>query len=305
MTTVAYLTSSDMVPGQVDTRGDLFELELQLAALVPACAQRGVALELCVWDEPDTARRVEAGAFAAVVVGTAWDYHARSEEFLATMDRFGARVPVLNPPKLLRWSAHKSYLRSLAAAGVRVVPTVWADRVDLATLRDAAAVLGSDRLVAKPIVGAGADRQVRWDVATPLPPAAQCPPGAALVQPFVPAIQTEGELSFLYFGGTFSHALRKRPRGGDYRVQSIYGGTEAPYHPTDAECAATAAVLAAVPGCTPDALLYARVDLVRAADGGLMLMELELVEPYLYPEQGPGLGGAFATALSSLLVPLT
>ncbi len=42
--------------------------------------------------------------------------------------------------------------------------------------------------------------------------------------------------------------------------------------------------------------LYARVVLGRDADGGLKLMELEMVEPYLYPLQGPELGPRMAAA---------
>ena len=41
--------------------------------------------------------------------------------------------------------------------------------------------------------------------------------------------------------------------------------------------------------------------MVRGLDGELALMELELVEPYLYPEQGPDLGAPFAERLLELL----
>jgi len=298
MKTVAYLTSADMVPGLPGGRDDLFELELQLAQLFTAAREVGFELVLSVWDDPRTLARVEAGEVDAVVVGTPWDYQDHPRAFLSTIDRFEARVPVLNPAAVLRWNAHKSYLRDLEQAGVRVVPTLWADRVDGASVAMAHAELG-DFLVAKPIIGACAVRQVRLTHGDPLPAPHLLPPAGALIQPFVPAIQTEGELSFVYCGGVLSHALVKRPRSGDYRVQSVYGGVEAVYAPTAAERAVADSVLAAVPGDDP--LLYARVDLVRAADGGLMVMELELIEPYLYPEQGPELGAHYARALSALL----
>ena len=301
MQRVAYLTSSDMVPGGAAARADLFELEHQLAAVVPACRARGLELELCVWDAPATAQQVAAGRYAAVVVGTPWDYHGRAETFLSQVDRFATAAPVWNPPRVMRWNTHKSYLRDLERAGVRCVPTAWVDRVDAETVAAAHRALGAEHLVAKPIVGAGAERQVRLRRGAPLPPAADGPPAAALLQPFVPSVQTEGELSLVFCGGRYSHALVKRPAAGDYRVQSVYGGREVPYEPTPAERSTAERALAAVPGCVPADLLYARVDLVRATDGGLMLMELELIEPYLYPEQGPELGAHFARALAARL----
>ena len=117
-----------------------------------------------------------------------------------------------------------------------------------------------------------------------------------MVQPFLPAVQTEGELSLIYFGGEFSHAAQKRPKAGDYRVQSVYGGTDSVYEPSDEALAVAHKVLQTL---THD-LLYARVDLVRHA-GSLCLMELEVIEPYLYAVQGPGMGARFFDALERLV----
>ena len=109
-----------------------------------------------------------------------------------------------------------------------------------------------------------------------------------MVQPFLESVTTEGEYSFLFFDGEFSHCALKRPAAGDYRVQSLYGGREVMHEPSEHEIAACKLVLAAA----RERLLYARVDMVRYADE-LALIELEVVEPYLYPEQGPQLGERF------------
>ncbi len=301
MKRVAYLTSRDMVPGAVGARDDLFELQLQLDAIQPACRDAGLALELRIWDDPSLLWSVENGLYDAVVVGTTWDYHQRAPVFFATLDRLGAHVPVCNPPGMVRWNGNKRYLAQLAGAGVPVVPTLWVDRVDAAAAARAHAHFDAARLVAKPVVGAGAVRQVVLEAGAPLPPVAERPPGAAMIQPFLPSVQSEGELSFLFFGGRYSHAVRKLPLAGDYRVQSIYGASELDYLPRQGECELARAVLAAVPGVAPAALLQARVDLVRHPDGALRVMELELIEPYLYPVQGPGMGARFARALAGLL----
>jgi hypothetical protein len=148
-------------------------------------------------------------------------------------------------------------------------------------------------IVVKPLVGASCRRQVRLRRGEALPAVEALPPDRCLIQPFLPSIRTEGEVSFLYFGGVFSHAVRKLPAPGDYRVQSHFGGRDLPYTPSPGDLAAAGRVLAAV----EDGLLYARVDLVRDLRGRLVVMELELIEPYLYPDQGPGTGEAFADAL--------
>ena len=114
-----------------------------------------------------------------------------------------------------------------------------------------------------------------------------------MVQAFLPSVTCEGEYSFLYFGGNFSHALVKRPKDGDYRIQSIYGGTEETYTPTTPERESARSVLDAL-DYTP---LYARVDLLRGLDGRLKLIELEMIEPYLYLSHAEGEGGENKGAL--------
>ena len=116
-----------------------------------------------------------------------------------------------------------------------------------------------------------------------------------MIQPFLPAIQHEGELSFIFVSGQLSHALIKRAAAGDYRIQSLYGGSEVPLAPAPADRAAAEAVMALLPFAKPP--LYARIDMVRLEDGQLALIEAELIEPYLYPEQGPGFGASLAEGL--------
>ena len=293
MRRIAYLTSADMVPGSGSGREDLFELELQLGQLVPALRDRGLELDLRVWDDPE----LRPADYAAVVVGTTWDYTTRAEEFLDRMDAFAAHSVVLNPPDVLRWNADKRYLQQLAERGVPTIPTAWIDRVDGAAVADARARLGAGEVVIKSVVGACAERQVRLAPGAALPPAEQCPPGAAMVQPFLQSIVEEGEISVIFCGDRPSHALRKRPAAGDYRVQSVYGGREEVVTLSADEDALCRRIIAAV----DRSLLYGRVDLVRGADGALKLIELELIEPYLYPEQGPELGRRYAAALEGLL----
>lgn len=290
---IAFLTSADMLAGHPQRREDHFELEYEYGPMRTACAARGIDLELAVWDAED----LDPSAFDAVVIGTTWDYAERPEAFLARLEAIEAAVPLFNPTRVVRWNLDKRYLADLERRGARVVPTLYEERADDAAIAAAFDRLEADELVVKPLVGASAWRQVRVRAGEALPPMEERPPARAMIQPFLPAVATEGEYSFIAFGRTLSHAVRKVPARGDYRVQSMYGAHEEVHRVDAQERALVERVLDAV----DEPLLYARVDLVRGLDDHLCVMELELVEPYLYPEQGPDLGEVFAAELERRL----
>ncbi len=292
MRPIAFLTAGCVLPGHPDQRIDSWEHDSELGPMTAACRARDIELRPVVWDDP-----FDLEAFEAFVVGTTWDYTDRPQAFLAALERIAARRPLWNPLPVIRWNIEKTYLRDLAERGASVVPTLWREAADEASIAASFDELGVDEVVVKPVVGASAWRQARVRRGEPLPPAEALPPAETMIQPFLPAAASEGEYSFIFFDGTFSHAALKVPAEGDYRVQSMYGGRTRVHQPTPDELAITAAVLDAVDG----PLLYARVDLMRGLDGRLAVMELELIEPYLYPEEGPGMGEAFADALVRLL----
>ena len=122
-------------------------------------------------------------------------------------------------------------------------------------------------------------------------------PYPMMVQPFLSKIQEEGEYSFIFIDGAFSHALLKQAKSGDYRIQSSYGGWETPVSPSTEDMADATAIL----GLMDEMPLYARVDMIRDTDERLVLMELELIEPYLYPKEGPELGPRMAQAVKARL----
>ncbi|MCI4646517.1 MAG: hypothetical protein MRY64_17175 [Hyphomonadaceae bacterium] len=286
---IAYLASQVTLPGSPIRRSDAFEHDYSMAALGPALTAQGMALEAVSWDAPD----VNWAGYAAVIIGTTWDYWDRQGEFLARLEEIEAATRLFNSSSLVAWNSHKGYLRDLEARGARLIPTLWIDKVTPERAADAFDTLGSVDLVFKRQVGAGAAGQYRLKHSDPVPEM----PHPMMVQPFLPAIAEEGEISFVMIDGELSHALLKRPAAGDYRIQSSYGGVETPLEPSKADLAAAKAVLATLDE-TP---LYARVDMLRAEDGGLLLMELELIEPYLYPLQGEELGQRLASAVARRL----
>ena len=121
---------------------------------------------------------------------------------------------------------------------------------------------------------------------------------ACLIQPFLSSVVEEGEFTFVFIDGEFSHGVLKQAAAGDYRIQSLYGGKESVFAPSAADLASARAVISALPFTAP---LYARIDMARLPSGELAVMEAEMIEPYLYPEQGPDLGERLAKAVLSRL----
>ncbi|HEV7507139.1 MAG TPA: hypothetical protein VGS07_19775 [Thermoanaerobaculia bacterium] len=255
--------------------------------------RRGAEVQPAVWDEPT----VDWSSFDRVVLRSCWDYHLRLPEFLSWLDRMErAAVPLWNPPALVRVNADKAYLEPLAASGVPVVPMV---RMEKGEPADLAAILderGWAEAVVKPAVSASAfrTRRLRQDEAGTAQEdfAGMLAGSAVLVQPFVPEIQTRGEWSFLFFAGEFSHAVLKRPRDGDFRVQHELGGSAALERPAPVLVEQARAVCERISG----PWLYARVDGVELA-AGFTLMELELIEPSLFLSYDPQAPGRFADAV--------
>lgn len=223
-----------------------------------------------------------------------WGYH-RDGDWRGKVGEWEQQgLPLHNPPPVLRWIADKSYLATLQEAGAPVTPTIFVDAVTEEALTQAAEQLGVGQLVVKPRISAGAFQTIRWSPGEPLHGA---PDGAAMIQPYLSYIESEGEASLIYLGGTFSHAVSKRPQPGDFRVQPEFDGIIAAHDPAEDELAAAELALKAA----GEDLLYARVDLVRDRQGAPVLMELELVEPDLYLRYDEAAPARFARACAAKL----
>jgi len=232
------------------------------------------------------------GDFDLVLPLLTWGYHRAGpawQETVSDWERRGIRLQ--NPAGVLKWNADKLYLGRLAERGAPVVPTLYVERATEEVLEHAAAAFGTEALIAKPQISASAWQTIRWSPGAPLDGG---PEGPAIIQPFLPAILDEGEISLIYVAGAFSHAIRKRPSPGDFRVQPEHRGIITPHEPAVDERAAAEAILAAV----EEDLLYARVDICRETSGLPVLMELELVEPDLYLQHDPNRGDVFAEAVA-------
>jgi glutathione synthase/RimK-type ligase-like ATP-grasp enzyme len=261
--------------------------------LIPALAAGGVHASAAVWSDPS----VDWTTFDAVVIRSCWDYHLRHHDFLAWVARLErAGVALWNPPAVIRWNAEKGYLRELGERGVRIVPTRWIERGSTDTLHDLLHGAGWDAAVVKPAISASAHETWRTSRDAAARDEARfralLERGRVLVQPFMEEVVATGEWSLVFIGGEFSHALLKRARSGDFRVQSEHGGSASRGDPGAHVVEQARRALHA--GASDS--LYARVD-GCVVDGELVLMELELIEPLLFLAEHPDAPARLAAAL--------
>jgi glutathione synthase/RimK-type ligase-like ATP-grasp enzyme len=251
-------------------------------------AGSGAAVDAIPWTEAGDLR-----GYDLILPLVAWGYHLRYAEWLEFLGRLERDdLPVVNPAPLLRWNSDKSYLTELTGKGVATVPTIFVEACDddhLAAARDSFA---TERLVVKPPVSGGATGTHLLGPADRLP--ADCRSRPTIIQPMVETIVTEGEYALMLFDNVLSHAVRKRPKAGDFRVQPHLGGTTVACAPPPGGAELAIAALAAAPASAS----YARVDMIRGEDGALMIMELELIEPALFLDLVADGGAAFVRAIA-------
>lgn len=254
--------------------------------LVPELERCGAPVVVVPWSDPTADWSRCAGA----VVRSTWDYHLQLDRFIEWTDCLdGLGVRLMNSAALLRWNAEKTYLRQLESSGVPVVPTRWICRGDQDRLSDVLKEAHWEQAVVKPVVSASAHETWRTDrdSASRQEPRfrAMVENGEVMVQPYLSEIETAGEWSMVYLGDRFSHAVVKRPKPGDFRVQNQFGGSREVVQPDPELLAAARVVL----DHAPDRTTYARID-GCVIGGRFTLMELELIEPELFlgtSEHGP------------------
>lgn len=257
---------------------------------------RGAETLSLAWNDP----AADWNGVDLCLVRSTWDYHDSHPEFLDWTRRVEAQAPLQNPAPLIAWNSEKTYLRELANQGVPTVPTEWVGRDEPVDLEAILADRGWQEAVIKPVVDLGAKNlhRVRAGSGEAEPALATVlERGEAMVQPFLPSLEAKGELSLIYIDGSFSHAVRKHPAAGDFRVQSIWGGTATPTAPDPAATKVADLALAQL----DDPPLYARVDLVTGLDDEPALIELELIEPNLYLSTCPPAAQHLANSVMEIL----
>lgn len=286
------------------TAADFPDLDEDGPVLVDALSRQGFQAGPAVWTDP----RVDWSTYDLVVVRATWDYAPRRDEFVAWAERVAAVTRIANPAPVLRWNTDKTYLRGLTDAGLPVVATDWL------VPGDTFATPVQGEYVVKPAVSAGSRDTNRYlavdhDALAAAHAIALLAAGrTVMVQPYLAGIDTAGETALLFFGGAYSHSIRKAPLltpamepvAGAYKEEQIQ-----PREPSAEEREVAEQVLDALPAVSParrEDLAYARVDLVPGHDGRPTLLELEVTEPSMFlvhdGAEGADAADRFAAAIA-------
>jgi len=262
-----------------------------LEALLNALRAFGVEASYRPWKDtpPDVFVAAEA-----VLPLCCWDYYDDPARFLAWINALEARgTRLLNAPDLLRWNFRKTYLLEMEAAGLSVPRTLHLPDVSRAAIEGFMEQEGWPVAVLKPVSSQNGHgmRKLAWAER-----AEWCIEdgaiGEALLQEYQDDVGALGETTMTFIDGAFSHAVRRVLKSGEWRANPQYGITYERVEVGNGVIETAKTYL----GLLPQTPLYARVDgLVRP--GGFMLMELELIDPYLYLEFAPGSADRMAQAL--------
>ena len=260
--------------------------------VIEALRTRGLNVCKKDWSDPE----FDWTSARALMFRTTWDYFERYAEFKPWLASVSQTCLLLNSADIINWNIDKHYLKDLMSAGLNVAPTEFLKRNTSTTLKALFEKTGWTEAVLKPAISGGA-----WNTYRINPDSANSHESIfseliaeedMLFQEFLNDIETFGEISLMFMGGNYTHAVRKIAKPGDFRVQDDHGGRVEIYEASVQEIEFGITALAACP-FNP---IYARIDIVRDNSGKLSLCELELIEPELWFRNNPSAADELAKA---------
>jgi hypothetical protein len=272
--------------------------------LIEVLRQRGIAAQAVAWNNPSI-----PWSGSNVIIRSTWDYFSQMPAFITWVSRFdenGEQSSLWNPPQVIRWNVHKTYLPELARRGIPIIPTILLRQGSQAHLATIMQQHHWQQAVIKPACGVNAfgfykaTRQLIVEGQEHLNVFLKNQD--VLVQPFVEAISQQGEHSLIWIAGQWSHyAIAKRTitrstnaTPGDEKIL-LASKDEQSLAEQTLQCTLQAL------GIAQQELLFARADLVRDDQGHLRLLELEMIEPILYLKQLPHLAEQLADAIEHIM----
>ncbi len=258
---------------------------------------QGLKVDITYWDNPS----YEWQQTKSILFRTVWDYFERFDEFWDWLEQVKTKTRLINSYELIKWNIDKHYLRDLKNNGIQVVPTYFADRGNNISLQEIANLNDWKHIVIKPAISASAFNTYKINN-DEIEQKEQLfhellQTHDMLVQPFFPTISELGEASLMVFGGKFTHAILKKAKAGDFRVQDDFGGTVHDYNPTQEEIKFAEKVFQS---CT-SLPIYGRVDIVWDSNKHIYLSELEIIEPELWIRNRPESANKIAEAVNKIL----
>ena len=233
-------------------------------------------------------KALEAKDLKYAIFRTTWDYFDRFDEFFAWFEKTRKIVQFINIPEIIYWNLDKHYLADLHKLGLNIPATHFIEKGEQQTLKALFENTNWQKAVLKPAIAGAARETFLIDInETDIfeeDLQRLISQEAMLFQEFQYQIQSKGEVSLIMIGGKYTHAVLKRAKPGDFRVQDDFGGSVETYHADQDEITFAEKAVAACPQLP----IYARVDVFYDNNNELALGELELIEPELwfrnYPE---------------------
>lgn len=272
-------------------------IHLEDAILRAALERRGLRVHRTNWDDPG----FDWSQTNFAMFRTTWDCFERFEEFSNWLNAVESKTIFINDLALVRWNLDKRYLGDFSQKGIHIPPTIFIDKGDPRTLRQLTEASGWTEFVLKPAVSSTARHTYRFDRAEisafesifgeliavePM-----------LLQEFQRSVPRKGEITLMLMNGQFTHAVLKKPKAGDFRVQDDFGGTVEDYVPDAEEVDFAERVLKACPVLP----LYARVDAIWDNQDQICVSELEAFEPELWFRKNPAAAELLADAILDLV----
>ncbi|MFA6541574.1 MAG: hypothetical protein WCT99_08220 [Bacteroidota bacterium] len=243
-----------------------------------ALESRGLAVTRIDWAD----REFEWSSAHAALFRTTWDYFDHFPAFTRWLDGTSPKLRFINDISLIRWNMDKHYLADLEKKNIRTIPTLFLEQGETRTLQQIVGSVPWNDAVLKPAVSGGGKNTFRFNRKM-FHDLEQTFSGlisgeAMMLQEFQNSIVTGGEIAVMVIDGIVTHAVQKRAKEGEFRVQDDFGGTVHRYTPTTEEIEFAQSV---VSHCTPKPV-YARVDMIRDNEQQLSVVELELIEPEMW-----------------------
>jgi glutathione synthase/RimK-type ligase-like ATP-grasp enzyme len=265
--------------------------------LIKALEKHGLSVIRKDWADPD----FDWSSTKCALFRTTWDYFDRFEEFKFWLNQVDEKTQCINPISQIKWNMDKHYLKDLKDKGIRIVETEYIHRGDKRALHSIFTECGWDDVILKPTV-AGAARHTyklnadnisdHEDIFSTL-----IAKEDMMLQPFQYNIEKKGEVSFMVMGGKFTHAILKKAKSGDFRVQDDFGGTVHNYEVSKEEIAFAERVINA---CEP-LPFYGRVDVMWDNEDKLAVSEVELIEPELWFRENNAAADSLAREVKTLI----
>ncbi|MFM1987036.1 MAG: hypothetical protein RIS18_1253 [Actinomycetota bacterium] len=265
------------VVGDEDPKDPDPDLDIPFAK--EAAQKLNIDLVFANWND----KSVDWNYFDAAVIRSTWDYVPVRDKFLEFAKNVEQKTKLFNSYEVMRWNTDKQYLSVLENKGVPIIPTKFAKNLDEAKVAINWAFSKATSIAIKPTIGAGArlaGKAENVDDAIKFAEKIFTANRFAIIQPYVTSVDDEGEKAIVVINGNISHVAKKVPaltKGGH--------GDAAGYLEINSEIEEIVHTISKSVAEWNE-LLFARVDVVRF-ENQLVLMELELTEPWLFMQFRP------------------